>query len=382
MVGVFKYKIQIMARKDSKQEALQIGKEYPKPNEETVANQIAELLKLQMIRLYKNKKQLRQIHPKMNGCVKAEFIIEKDLPQELKVGIFKDEKSFPAWIRFSNGSTKPVPDFKKDIRGFGIKIMNIPGEKIAFANAESINQDFILMNTKSFVAKELQNFYQVLQVVTMKPFEGPVLKKIRYIFKNAPILINGAKAKVYSNHPFELNYYSTVPYRFGDETKAVKYAVFPSKNNDLTCSQDNRDPDFLRIKMQETLSKHEIFFDFCLQFQTDAEKMPIEDPTVEWNSSFQKVATIRIPTQIFDTPEQMEYGDNLSFNVWHSLPEHKPLGNFNRSRKIIYEALNNFRHQQNKIAPIEPSANDDFFNDTNLNEYAKQQPACNTADVQ
>ena len=134
--------------------------------------------------------------------------------------------------------------------------------------------------------------------------------------------------------------------------------------------------------MQETLSKNEIFFDFCVQFQTDAEKMPIEDPTKEWDSPFQKIATIRIPAQIFDTAEQREFGEDLSFNVWHSLPEHAPIGNFNRSRKIIYQKMSDFRHQQNKIPPIEPTANEDFFNDTNLNKNAKQQPADNTADVQ
>ena len=371
-----------MAVNVSKQKALLIGKEYPKPNEEKIAHEIAGLLKSQMLRLYKNKKQLRQIHPKMNGCVKAEFIVEKDLPEELKVGIFKEEKRFPAWIRFSNGSPKPLPDFKKDVRGFAIKIMNVPGEKIAINNLPSVNQDFVLMNTKSFVAKEVEAFYHVLQVTTMKPLEGPVLKKILYIFQNLFVFLNGARAKIICNHPFELYYFSTVPYRFGDETRAVKYAVFPSKDNDLTCLQDNNDSDFLRLKMQETLSKNEIVYDFCVQFQTDAETMPIEDPTKEWNSPFQKVATIRIPVQYFDTPEQREFGEDLSFNVWHSLPEHQPIGNFNRSRKIIYEEMSDFRHKQNLILPEEPIANNDFFNDTNLKQNAEQQSTGNTADVQ
>jgi hypothetical protein len=362
---------------NTKQGRLVIGKEYPKENEEKTANQIVALLQDQMLRLYKNKKQLRQIHPKMNGCVKAEIIIEKNLPDDLKVGLFKEETSFPAWIRFSNGNTKPVDDNKKDIRGFAIKIMNVPGEKIPLENIENINQDFILMNTKSFVAKNVKDFYEVLQVLTTLPFKGPVLKKIPIIFKNASIIIHGAKAKIKCNHPFEVNYYSTVPYRFGDETRAVKYAVFPSKDNDLTCTQDNSDPDFLRLKMQETLSKNEIAYDFCIQFQTNAEKMPVEDPTVEWNSPFQKVATIRIPAQICDTLERREFGENLSFNVWHSLPKHRPIGNFNRARKIIYEKMYAFRHQQNGIAQTEPGADNNFFNDTNLNQHAKQQSAIN-----
>ena len=89
--------------------------------------------------------------------------------------------------------------------------------------------------------------------------------------------------------------------------------------------------------------------------------MPVEDPTVEWDSPFEKVATIRIPAQIFDTPEQAEFGEDLSFNVWHSLPEHRPIGNFNRSRKIIYEKMTIFRHQQNRISTAEPTAGDDFL---------------------
>lgn len=365
---------------DSKEKPLR-GKEYPQHGEEKVADQIAELLKRQMLRLYKNKEQWRQIHPKMNGCVKAEFIVEKNLPVELKIGLFKEEKSFPCWIRFSNGNTRPLNDNKKDIRGFAIKVMNVPGKKIPLENLEPVNQDFILMNTKSFVARNVKNFYHVLQILTTKPLEGPVLKKIPYIIQNLPIIINGGKAKINCNHPFELAYYSTVPYRFGGETRAVKYAVFPSKSNDLSCAQDNSDPDFLRLKMQETLLKTEIFYDFFVQFQTDAEKMPIEDPTKEWNSPFQKLATIRIPKQVFDTPEQRKFGEDLSFNVWHSLPEHRPIGNFNRSRKIIYEKMTAFRHEQNLIPQQEPVADETFFNNTNLQQHGEQQPAGNTTNV-
>ena len=74
------------------------GNEYPEKNEDKIAGKIVTLLQNQMLRKYAKKgaKQLRQIHPKMNGCVKAEFIIERDLPDELRVGIFKEAKSFPA----------------------------------------------------------------------------------------------------------------------------------------------------------------------------------------------------------------------------------------------------------------------------------------------
>jgi hypothetical protein len=129
--------------------------------------------------------------------------------------------------------------------------------------------------------------------------------------------------------------------------------------------------------MAATLLKHEITYNFFIQFQTDPVKMPIENPTVVWDSPLIKVATIRIPTQVFDTPEQNDFGDNLSFNSWHALPEHKPLGNFNRVRKRIYEEMYDFRHKHNKIKDVEPEADYNFFNNTNINQHEHKQPANN-----
>jgi hypothetical protein len=339
------------------------GREYPGKDEDKVAAGMLKLLKDEMLRIYPGKKdkQLRQIHPKMNGCVKAEFIIEPGLPDELRVGIFKEARSFPAWVRFSNGKTKPLPDWKKDIRGCAIKIMNVPGEKLEGTS----NQDFILMNTKSFVSGDVKQFGKILSVVTTPKRLSTFLPKLVTIFSSIPVLVRAAKASIKCNNPCEISYFSTVPFRFGDETKAVKYAVIPSPKNQLE-NTDKKDEHFLRTSLAATLLKHEIVYDFLIQFQTDPVKMPVENPTVEWTSPFIKLATLRIPTQVFDTPAQNEFGDNLPFNPWHSLPEHRPLGNFNRVRKIIYEGMYTFRHEHNSIIDIEPVAGPDFFTNTNI----------------
>lgn len=342
------------------------GHEYPEKDEDIIAGKIVKLLEDQMLRTYANKtKQLRQIHPKMNGFVKAEFIIENDLPEELKVGIFKEARSYPSWIRFSNGDTKPLPDYKKDIRGFAIKIMNVPGDKIVQSKQDGGNTDFILMNTKNFISKNVNHFHKILKVVTTPLTFVSFLSKIFTLIRYSSIIIKAGKAKIKCSHPFEISYFSTVPYRFGDETKAVKYAVIPSEKNQLKYT-DEKNENFLRANMVATLLKTQIAFDFFIQFQTDAVEMPLEDPTVVWNSPLIKMATIRIPVQVFDTPEQNEFGDNLSFNSWHTLAEHRPLGNFNRVRKIIYEALYKFRRKHNGVKEKVPHAGPDFFKDTNI----------------
>lgn len=347
-------------------EPLQLGKEYPGKDEHTTAERIVKLLKDEMLRMYPpgpdGKRQFRQIHPKMNGCVKAEFIVEKDLPHELKVGIFKEQRSYPAWLRFSNGKTKPLPDYKKDIRGLAIKLMNVPGKKLDFNHSEITSHDFILMNTKNFVASDVKKFADILSVVTTKSPLSSIPGKIGIAFSNLDVLKRAGKAAVKINNPCEIDYFSTVPYRFGDESKAVKYAVRPSSSNKLL-NPDTTSEHMLRNNFAATVRENVLEFDFCVQFQTDPVKMPIEDPTVIWNSEFIKLATIKIPKQICNTPEREKFGDDLAFNTWHCIAEHRPIGSFNRVRAHIYEEMYAFRHEHNGVEEFEPTAGEDFFND-------------------
>jgi hypothetical protein len=74
-----------------------------------------------------------------------------------------------------------------------------------------------------------------------------------------------------------------------------------------------------------------------IQVQTDPRTMPVEDATVTWpedglrSSPWVKVATIEIPSQ---TVAECE---SLSFNPWHTLMDHQPLGVINRIRRAIYD---------------------------------------------
>ncbi len=214
-----------------------IGREYPKYDEKKLVDEYLKLLQEQMLRTYPDgpgkKKQLRQIHPKMNGCVKAEFIVEPNLREELRVGLFKESRSYYAWIRFSNGQTHPVPDYKKDFRGFAIKIMNVPGKKLDPTDPDITSHDFILMNTKTFAASDVKKFADVLFVVTTPWKFSNTFKKIKIVIDNWSVKKAGDKAKINTMNPAEIPYFSTVPFRFGDESRAVKYAVFPASPDKL-----------------------------------------------------------------------------------------------------------------------------------------------------
>ena len=76
--------------------------------------------------------------------------------------------------------------------------------------------------------------------------------------------------------------------------------------------------------------------------------MPIEDASVEWrehDSPFKAVAEIRIPVQTLDGPTTASC-EPLSCNPWHALVDHRPLGDFNRARRNIYDAMAAFRRDR------------------------------------
>jgi len=92
--------------------------------------------------------------------------------------------------------------------------------------------------------------------------------------------------------------------------------------------------------------------DFRIQLQTDPFLMPIENAPLLWPEKLSprvSVASVRIPRQKFDSPAQINFEKRLSYNPWHCISEHRPLGNQSRARKRMYLALSTLRHQMNAI---------------------------------
>ena len=111
---------------------------------------------------------------------------------------------------------------------------------------------------------------------------------------------------------------------------------------------------------QLTLRKIPAHFDLSVNPQTDAEAMPVEDPSVEWTSAPVRLATISIYPQKFDSPEQLAFFESLSWTPWNALPEHLPLGGINRARRKVYEDSSALRHKTTGVAPVSPTGRESF----------------------
>lgn len=346
----------------SKTPQLASGEEFVPPDEAAAVAEIERMICAQLEADYPPgvRPARRDQHPKSHGCVRAEFVIGNDVPERFRQGLFKNPGTYTAWIRFSSSASQIRPDLIRDAHGMAIKLVGVAGRKILPQEAEETTHDFVLANNPVFFVRNTADY-----VVFVRAFTAG--KLLSFFFDWNPMrwrlheLVNMLKATqrpVFN--PLQIQYWSQTPYQLGPH--AVKYsAKSPQPPTDKVAVSASAD--FLQEAMARQLETHETTFDFMVQLQTDPKKMPIEDATIVWNeklSPFVKVATIRIPAQQFDSPERRDFAENLSFTPWHALPEHRPLGNTNRVRRVVYESVSRLRHKKNQVPRAEPSGDEDF----------------------
>ena len=347
-------------------QSFELGKEYPPEGEES---QIQQILTISHRAMEKKSEKTRppvtrDQHPKSHGYVQGEFTVEGNIPEKLKVGVFAEAKTYPIWIRFSNGdSNRPddinfQPDTVGDIRGMAIKLMDVEGT-MAFDNPEHPKeQDFILMNHPAFFISDIQGYIDFFPIakaikdkeITFNPNGTPKhvpenLQKQFQAVAYALRLLGIIRAKKTSS-PLEITYWSATPYQLGKH--AMKYSAVPQITGKKLTAADSEN--YLREAMTKHLTSQDACFDFKIQLQTDASTMPVEDAAVEWDeneSPYVKVATIKIPQQDFNTEERLQLDEKQSFSPWHSLEVHRPLGGVNRARKIYIE-LAKIRNQESQ----------------------------------
>ena len=333
----------------------QLG-EHLYPDEKPIAEHLSAVIEDSIRRQYTAGYARRDAHPKAHGCVTAEVHILEALPSGFSTGLFVPGKTYPATIRFSNGSQDATrADAKGDARGMAIKILGVPGKKLLENEADASTQDFILINHPVFFAADPARYLSFMKDAN----SGHLYRKMLIPFdlgaKGTRIALQTRSSKI--SNPLQTRYWSMVPYQLGSESdgRAVKYSVRPCSEA-IDPMPAKPEHDFLRSALRSTLQSGDACMEFLVQPRT-SNRMDVEDSRIEWpeaQAPFYKVATITIPRQVFDTPQQDAACENLSFNPWHSLPEHKPLGVTNRLRKVIYEHISRVRHEMNAASRAEP----------------------------
>lgn len=330
-------------------------------DEAAATQEIRALMERQVTSAFRSdgKPARRDAHAKAQGCVRAHFTVAPGLPPGFRQGVFAEPHAYTAWIRFSNAAG--TEDRASLARGMAIKLTGVPGRKILADEATETTQDFLLVNYPIFnvkTASEYVDFFKASTSGTLPAF---------FAQHPAAGAITAAIAGQHVSNPLLQRYFSMRPYALG--SRYAKYSARPiscangKALHDATTGPLPTGPNYLRAAMAATLSAHAGCFSFGIQLQSDPAMMPIEDATVLWSEAqtpFVPVASIVIPRQQFQSEAQRAFCENLSYTPWHSLPANRPVGNINRIRRVVYEAISKLRHRLNSVARREPTGNERF----------------------
>jgi len=259
-------------------------------------------------------------------------------------------------MRLSNGNAYPQFDRINDARGMAIKLLDVPGDKLTRDPRHASEQDFVMFNHPVFfvrdVAEYRSNFAAQAEgkkVLAFLPSLDPRSWELRHLFIALKTLSPAPQS------PVATVYSSVAPFKLGPHNIKYRVAPAPEQCPAYQLPEQNRDlPNFLRSALYQQLSLDRVPACFVLQVQLQNTEhyMPIEDTSIEWSetvSAFETIADVRVMAQDFDSPGQNLDCDNLSFNPWHALPEHRPIGGINRLRKAVYESISAYRLERNGV---------------------------------
>jgi hypothetical protein len=325
---------------------LELNREYPQNGEQAVFDRLAALTRAQM-RQDDDGSLMRGQHAKSTGCAEAEFVVGADLPADCRVGVFKQPgAAFRALVRFSNSQGTREADGKGTARGAAIKLLDVAGAR-AIPDQADRTQDFLLVNHPVFPFSDPADYLAAIERRAIPIIGGlAILSHLILEDREALAVVRAITSRKIAS-PLETAYWSGSPYWLGspDGTvgHAVKYSLVPQSAPTEGPSDPSDEPEhYLREALVSHLAERDAAFDFRVQLQTDANRMPIEDATAEWDETVSvpiTVATLRIPRQDAAAIAAAERRcDGLSFNPWHALAEHRPMGGLNRLRRAVYEA--------------------------------------------
>jgi hypothetical protein len=133
----------------------------------------------------------------------------------------------------------------------------------------------------------------------------------------------------------DIPFYSALPIRIGPYAARLKL----TPTHPRATASAGRGPDQYRDDLASRVAVGDLAFDLALQFFEDEATTPIEDAAVDWPTPYVTVGRLTIPKQNPKTSEGRALGERietLSFDPWHALVEHRPLGAMMRARKTAY----------------------------------------------
>ena len=319
----------------------------------------------------KHRHGLRDAHAKSHGILRGTLRVHDDLPAELRQGLFTQSREFPVIIRYSTAPGDIVPDGIAAARGMAIKVLDVDGEKMLPEYMQARTQDFLLVNHPTISSGDVHT-YRRDQAVLLKAAKQPeelqlattsLLRAGAGLLRRVGIDRTGGPAGQAQPHTHLLGetYYSQGALRFGEHV--AKIAAAPVSANLIALTGQHvpvLQPSALRDLTSQFFAGERGVWELRAQLATDLGVTPVEDASVAWPEDvtpYRTVAPLTVEPQDSYSPQRRVYGDDdMSFNPWHCLAEHQPLGSIQRVRKPVYDDSAEDRHRLNVRPRREPES--------------------------
>ena len=277
----------------------------------------------------------RTLHRKQLVGAHGTLEVLPDVPSFAWHGLFAVPAKYEVLVRLSNGGMDRTRDSMPDIRGFSLRVLGVKGDS-ALGNGPAQSQDFTLINQEVFAFAGSREFVDFVDAASQG--NGALLKFLlrRYGLIGGPrqlLRMLGLATKSFGGFATE-PVYSALPMACGPY--AVRVRLVPDASNGAAGANAKEDwgGDF-----SARLKRHPLQWDLQLQPFVNEALTPIEDASVNWTSPYSTVARLVLPQQDTGSAHGQALAKQVEadvFDPWHALAAHRPLGDVQRARKVVY----------------------------------------------
>jgi hypothetical protein len=277
----------------------------------------------------------RALHRKQLVAAQGTLEVLDGLPHYAHFGLFAVPHDYEVWVRLSNGGMDRASDKMPDIRGFALRVLGVRGNS-ALGNGPAVSQDFTFINQEAFAFSGSSEFVEF--AVAASRGNGELFKHIvrRYGWLGTPAQL-GKMVKIVKR-PFSgfatETLFSALPMANGPY--AVRVRLVPSSANG---KPDPQARSGWGADFAARLRQGPLHWDMQLQFFASEAVTPIEDASVNWPTPYSTVARLMLPQQDVDGADGQVFTQRVEaavFDPWQALAEHRPLGDVQRARKVVY----------------------------------------------
>jgi hypothetical protein len=276
----------------------------------------------------------RALHRKQLTAAHGTLEVLDGLPPYARYGLFAMPSVHEVWVRLSNGGFDRAADGRPDVRGFGMRVFGVDGES-ALGGSRIRSQDFTLINQEVFAFSGSTDFVDLAVAASRG---HPAM--LGYLFQRYGL---GAPRQFLrllraATRPF--SGFATAPLHsvlpMANGPYAARVRLLPSHANGKASARARSDwgRDF-----SARLDQGPLHWDLQLQFYFDEKATPIEDASVNWKSPYITVARLMLPQQETGSPAGLALAQKtevMAIDPWHALVLHRPLGDVQRARKVVY----------------------------------------------